>query len=271
MVGTPAKLIAAGIRHSFEIYRDPKILDEIPTTLTWDDDQLNQYQPLQQHYDDRRWDSRFCSTEPGHFGSDYEYQLYRLLQLQRIGIRYLLLSNVPLRAIISVDRNTFEKWYAQKNFLPGALEDAFGEYSRLVGKKVVDLIVVSKKTGRIISAIEVDGNAHETDPFKIQLDYAKNYNFRIVQIPLLRISVDSVMQLWRTAPIDGHKDRFLEAFKKMHAHWDHFVSDPTEQNMHLHFTDPIVPPKCSPVCSSAANPLACEPDADEVATPGSRP
>lgn len=240
MVETPETHIAPGCSHSFTIYEDPKILDEIPTVLTWDHGQLNQYRPLQQHYDDRRWYTRYSSTEPGHFGSDYEYQLYRLLQWHGTESKYLLLSNVPLKAIISVDRDAFEQWYARKNFKLRALEDAFKKYSFLVGNKSVDLVAVNIKTGRIAYAVEVDGRTHQEDPTQLKWDYAKSYNFRILQIPLLRISVESVLHLWRTSQLDGHQDRFKDAFNKMHSHWKRFVKNPTELTMQLHFTDPII-------------------------------
>lgn len=230
--------MATTYSHSYSIYDAPSILEKIPTVLNWNESELAKCQEIQKHY--QKWYSNNASTSPGHFASDYEYWFFRLLQLRGTFANCILLSNVPLQAIAGVDRNAFQKWYTQQNYKPMAFERAFKRYSLLVGAKSVDLIVVQRATGRILGAFEVDGPDHLTDQNKIGWDHAKSYNFKILQIPLLRICTGSVLKLWSLAASEGHDDRFDRALQKMNGNWRCFVTDPSINNMQRHFADPIV-------------------------------
>ncbi|ELX13589.1 hypothetical protein Jab_1c22250 [Janthinobacterium sp. HH01] len=223
--------------HTRDIFREPRILDEIKTRMCWPSDRFAQYEAKQTSNEPK---NNF-STEPGYFASDPEFRFYSVLRRHASTPAALLLSNIPLAEIFSVDTQAFEHWYANKNFYPRSLQESRKTFGELIGKKAVDIVVVDKQTKNIMRAYEVDGPAHQSEANNRVWDLSKNFLFRQHHIPLLRISSDSATKLYTQSNGSCFPDTLDQTLQLMSENWAKFCAAPSEETMHSHFSTPLVP------------------------------
>jgi very-short-patch-repair endonuclease len=168
----------------------------------------------------------------------YETAAIQMLFNCSLASKYIFLSNVPLQDIFAVNRRIFIQTYRRKPHWPvhqsmqALRRSAYIALQGQIGKKMVDILVCDKQTGRIVGGIEIDGSHHRNQPQQ-DWDLAKNMLFATAGFPLLRFSISDVFQC-KPQALGGAGKSFNALLTRASNNWNSFVLSPSLYTMQLH-------------------------------------